>query len=146
VEFQKHGDMEVETWRHGDGDMEIWRHRYRDMKTWINETWKHGHGILMFSVKNLTKDRKWNPKQFSLICLPFVHCTNGSSSYCLFVVSFFASGLNGLNRLNELNGLNRLNELNGLSHLWSYALLPPIYALSVAAQIRVNAHHQGLLF
>ncbi len=73
---RRHGDMEtlnqgnMKTWRHGDietwrhGDMEKWRHG--DMETW---TWRHQ-----------TENRKWMPRRFSLIRLPFAHHANGSLS------------------------------------------------------------------
>jgi hypothetical protein len=54
--------------------------------------------ILLFQTEN----EKWKPRRFSLICLPFAHCANGSchsSEETIKVIYFFANGLNGLAQL-----------------------------------------------
>jgi hypothetical protein len=53
AEFQKHGDMETETWKHEAYRHETWKHG--DMETWRQggmETWTWGHGDMDMTIWN----------------------------------------------------------------------------------------------
>ncbi len=69
-----HENMDTETWRYGHGDMDM-----------VHTVELKYRGILTFlTTKNQTENGKREPRQFSLIRLPFAHRANGSLSFvCL---------------------------------------------------------------